>query len=260
MTKTKTILDKIVADKKPEVARIRREVPQWSLKERAAARQPLDFAAALRGDNIKLIAELKKASPSKGLLCPDFRPVELAKLFEQNGAAAISVLTESNYFQGSLDYLEQVRRAVNIPILRKDFIFDEYQLYEAAAYGADAVLLIVAILEQPGLSKLLTLCTELRLGALVEVHNENELFTALEASAEIIGINNRDLSTFKTDIGTTHRLRNIIPDGHIIVSESGIHTSEDIKLIQSYKVNAVLIGEALVTARNIPAKMKELLP
>jgi indole-3-glycerol phosphate synthase len=256
---TKTILDKIIADKKPEVARLRREVPLWSLKERAGARLPLDFTAALRGDNLKLIAEVKKASPSKGLLCPDFKPVELAQTYENNGAAAISVLTEVNYFQGSLDYLEQIRRAVNIPLLRKDFIFDEYQVYEAAAYGADAVLLITAILGQTRLQELLALCKVLNLSALVEVHDETELTAALSAGAEIIGINNRDLNTFKTDTETTRRLRKLIPEGHLVVSESGIHSAADISTMKQCKVNAVLIGEALVTAKDIPAKMRELL-
>jgi indole-3-glycerol phosphate synthase len=256
---TKTILDKIVKDKKPEVARIRREVPLWALKERAAARKPLDFAASLRGEGLKLIAEVKKASPSKGLLCPDFNPVELAQTYERNGAAAISVLTESNYFQGSLDYLESIRRAVNIPLLRKDFIFDEYQVYESAAYGADAVLLITAILEKQKLKSLISLCKELCLSALVEVHNEEELLAAMQSFAEIIGINNRNLDDFKTDIDTTRRLRLLIPDGHIIVSESGIGTAADIQKIKVCNVNAVLVGEALVTAGNIPAKMKELL-
>jgi indole-3-glycerol phosphate synthase len=255
----KTILDKIVADKKPEVARIRREVPLWSLKERAAARKPLDFAGALRGDTIKIIAEVKKASPSKGLLCPDFHPVELAKLYAANGASAISVLTESNYFQGSLDYLENIRHAVDIPLLRKDFIFDEYQVYEAAAFGADAVLLITAILEAKKLADLITLCKTLKLGALVEVHNEAELITALSAEADIIGINNRDLNTFKTDIDTTRRLRDSIPDGKIIVSESGINSAADMKKMKQFNINTVLVGEALVTAKDIPAKMRELL-
>jgi len=256
---TKTILDKIVADKKPELARIRREVPLWALKERAAARKSLDFAAVLRGPGIKLIAEVKKASPSKGLLCPDLNPVELARAYASNGAAAISVLTESNYFQGSLDYLETIRQTVEIPLLRKDFIFDEYQVYEAAAYGADAVLLITAILEMKKLSELIALCKVLRLGALVEVHNEAELTTALSAGAETIGINNRDLNTFKTDIDTTRRLRLLIPEGKIIVSESGISTAADIEKMKEYKVNAVLVGEALVTAKDIPSKMRDLL-
>jgi indole-3-glycerol phosphate synthase len=255
----KTILDKIMEDKKPEVARIKREVPVWALKERAGARKPLDFAAALRGNRVNLIAEVKKASPSKGLLCPGMDPVALAQIYENHGAAAISVLTESNYFQGSLDYLEAIRKAVKVPLLRKDFIFDEYQVYEAAAYGADAVLLITALLEQRKLEELIALCKELQLGYLVEVHNESELFTAMLASAEIIGINNRDLTTFKTSTDTTHRLRALIPQEHIVVSESGISTRADIQKMRDYKVNAVLVGEALVTAKDIPAKMKELL-
>ncbi len=254
-----TIIDKILADKKPEVARMKREVPVWALKERASARKPLDFGAALRGEKIKLIAEVKKASPSKGLLCPDFKPVELANIYENNGAAAISVLTESNYFLGSLDYLESIRRAVNIPLLRKDFIFDEYQIYEAAAYGADAVLLIMAMLEQKKLEELLILCKGLRLGSLVEVHNEDELYKAMLSGAEIIGINNRDLNTFKTDIDTTRRLRMLIPAEHIVVSESGINSREDMKKMKECKVNAVLVGEALVTASDIPKKIRELL-
>jgi indole-3-glycerol phosphate synthase len=148
---------------------------------------------------------------------------------------------------------------VNIPLLRKDFIFDEYQVYEAAAYGADAVLLITAILPHKKLQGLLALCKVLHLDALVEVHDENELKAALSAEAEIIGINNRDLNTFKTDTGTTLRLRRLIPEGHIVVSESGIGTAADMKMMREYRVNAVLIGEALVTARDIPAKMRELL-
>jgi indole-3-glycerol phosphate synthase len=246
-------------DKKPEVARIKREVPVWALKERAGARKPLDFAGALRGNRLKLIAEVKKASPSKGLLCPDMDPVEVARIYESNGASAISVLTESNYFQGSLDYLTAVREAVNVPLLRKDFIFDEYQIYESAAYGADAVLLITALLEQRRLEELIALCKELRLGYLVEVHDEAELLTAMLASAEVIGINNRDLTTFKTTTDTTRRLRALIPPEHIVVSESGISCRADMLKMQEYKVNAVLVGEALVTAKDIPAKMKELL-
>jgi indole-3-glycerol phosphate synthase len=248
-----------MADKKPEVARIKREVPVWALKERAGARKPLDFAAALRGNRLNLIAEVKKASPSKGLLCPDMDPVKVARIFEENGAAAISVLTESNYFQGSLDYLAAVREAVKVPLLRKDFIFDEYQIYEAAAYGADAVLLITALLEQRKLEELIALCKELQLGYLVEVHNEDELFTAMLASAETIGINNRDLTTFKTDTDTTRRLRALIPQEHTVVSESGISSRGDMQKMKDYRVNAVLVGEALVTAKDIPAKMKELL-
>jgi indole-3-glycerol phosphate synthase len=255
----KALLDKILTDKKLEVARIRREVPLWSLKERAAARKPLNFTSALQGDKIRLIAEVKKASPSKGLLCPDFQPAELAKTYVDNGAAAISVLTESKYFQGALDYLESIRHIVNVPLLRKDFIFDDYQIYEAAAYGADAILLITAILENKKLSELLLLSKSLGLAALVEVHNEKELDIALKSGADIIGINNRDLNTFKIDIDTTKRLRNLVPEGKITVSESGIFNAGDINLLKAYGINAVLVGEALVTAKDIPAKIRELL-
>jgi indole-3-glycerol phosphate synthase len=255
----KTILDKIVAEKKREVGQKKRGVPISVLKERIAQQKPLDFAAALRGDSLKLIAEVKKASPSRGLLCPDFQPVEMAQIYAKNGAAAISVLTEVNYFQGNLEHLAAIRAAVNIPLLRKDFIFEEYQIYESAAYGADAVLLIMAILNEEKLEELLMLSRRLRLSCLVEVHNEDELFKALLTGAEIIGINNRDLNTFKVDTNTTRRLRLFIPEEQIVVSESGISNKDDIKKMKECKVNAVLVGEALVTAPDIPGKMRELL-
>ena len=253
------ILDKIMADKKLEVEEKKQLLPLSALKERIARRKPLDFAAALRGKGIKLIAEVKKASPSRGVLCPDFDPVALAKIYAQNGAAAISVLTEVNYFKGSLKHLVDIRGAVNIPLLRKDFIYDEYQIYESAAYGADALLLIVAILSPEQLMELMELSRSLGLDCLVEVHNEEELFTALLAGAEIIGINNRDLNTFRVDTNTTRRLRMLIPDENIVVSESGIHNSDDMKKMKECKVNAVLVGEALVTASDIPAKIRELM-
>jgi len=253
------ILDKIMADKKLEVEEKKQLLPLSALKERIARRKPLDFAAALRGKGIKLIAEVKKASPSRGVLCPDFDPVALAKIYAQNGAAAISVLTEVNYFKGSLKHLVEIRGAVSIPLMRKDFIYDEYQIYESAAYGADALLLIVAILSPEQLMELMELSRSLGLDCLVEVHNEEELFTALLAGAEIIGINNRDLNTFRVDTNTTRRLRMLIPDENIVVSESGIHNSDDMKKMKECKVNAVLVGEALVTASDIPAKIRELM-
>jgi indole-3-glycerol phosphate synthase len=256
---SRTILDKIVADKKKEVKRAKRDTPLAALKERIVQQKPLDFAAALRGKDLKLIAEVKKASPSKGVICPDFKPVEIAMAYAQNGAAAISVLTEEKYFQGKLEYLVAIREKVNIPLLRKDFIFDEYQIYESAAYGADAILLITAMLEKETLEAFLKLGESLKLGCLVEVHNEDELFKALLAGAKIIGINNRDLNTFKVDTSTTRRLRMLIPDDNIVVSESGISNRDDIKKMKECKVNAVLVGEALVTAKDIPAKIKELM-
>ena len=248
-----------MADKKLEVEEKKQLLPLSALKERIARQKPLDFAAALRGKGIKLIAEVKKASPSGGVLCPDFDPVALAKTYAQNGAAAISVLTEVNYFKGSLKHLVEIRGAVSIPLMRKDFIYDEYQIYESAAYGADALLLIVAILSPEQLMELMELSRSLGLDCLVEVHNEEELFTALLAGAEIIGINNRDLNTFRVDTNTTRRLRMLIPDENIVVSESGIHNSDDMKKMKECKVNAVLVGEALVTAGDIPAKIRELM-
>ena len=254
------ILNKIVAEKRQEVEQKKRSLPVSTLKERIALRQEtLDFASALSGDSTRLIAEVKRASPSKGILCPDFNPVALAKTYAQGGAAAISVLTETNHFQGSLEHLAAIREEVNIPLLRKDFIFDPYQVYESAACGADALLLIVAILSREQLEELLAQSRSLALSCLVEVHNENGVEKALLAGAEIIGINNRDLTTFTVDINTTHRLRPLIPEGRIVVSESGIKNRDDIIKLSEWGVNAVLVGEALVTAGNIPAKMEELI-
>jgi indole-3-glycerol phosphate synthase len=255
----KTILDKIVADKKEEVKRAKSSTPLAALKERIGKRKPRDFAGAIKGKGLKLIAEVKKASPSKGVLCPDFKPVELAQTYERNGAAVISVLTESKYFQGSLEHLTAIREKVNTPLLRKDFIFDEYQIYESAASGADAILLITAILKKETLEAFLELSDKLKLSCLIEVHNEEELTRALLAGAKITGINNRDLNTFKIDTNTTRRLRMLVPEEIIVVSESGINNQDDIKKMKECKVDAVLVGEALVTAKDIPAKMKELL-
>lgn len=257
---TGTILDKIVSDKRREVAEAKRRVPLAALKERLDHRPaPYDFAAALRGEDIRLVAEVKQASPSRGLLCPDFDPVALARAYAAGGAAAVSVLTEADHFQGSLEYLAAIRREVALPLLRKDFIFDDYQLYESAACGADAVLLITAILSPERLRELLDLSRSLKLDCLVEVHNEAEMSQALLAGAAIIGINNRDLHTFNADINTTRRLRLLAPPEVIVVSESGLKTPDDIKKMRECKVDAVLVGEALVTAADIPARIKELL-
>jgi len=257
----RTILDKILAAKKREVEQHKQAVRLNSLLECIARRKaPLVFAAALKGDGIKLIAEVKKASPSKGILRPYFDPMALAKTYAENGAAAISVLTDAEFFLGSPEHLAAIREAVSLPLLRKDFIYDEYQLYETAAYGADALLLITAILEPKQLEKMITISRSLGLSCLVEVHNEEELKKALASGAEIIGINNRDLKTFEVDINTTRRLRPLVPENKIVVSESGISRREDVIKLREWRVDAVLIGEALVTARNIPNKIKELMP
>lgn len=254
------ILDKIVADKRIELERVKKTAPLADLKARVDRRTPpLDFTLALSGSGTRLIAEVKKASPSKGLLCPDFNPVALAKAYAEGGAAAISVLTETKYFQGSLDHLEAIRQAVKLPLLRKDFIFDPYQVYESAAYVADALLLIVAILHEKQLKELHSLSDSLGLKCLVEVHNESEVERALTCGAEIIGINNRDLNTFNVDIETTRRLRPLIPPGKIVVSESGISDRSDVQKLKEWGVNAVLVGETLVTAADIPGKIRELI-
>jgi len=235
-------------------------MPLSFLEERIAHRKaPLDFALALDGDHTRLIAEVKRSSPSRGVLCPDFNPVELAKSYAQGGAAAISVLTEANYFEGSIDYLAAIREEVRLSLLRKDFIFDPYQVYESSAYGADALLLIVAILSQEQLDELLWLSHSLGLRCLVEVHSQDEVERALLSQAEIIGINNRDLNTFTVDINTTHRLLPLIPRQRIVISESGISSRSDVEKLKEWGVNAVLVGEALVTASDVQTKMRELI-
>jgi len=257
------ILDQIVADNRLELEARKYTSPLAEL-QRVALEQlsPLDLASALRGDRIQLIAEVKKASPSRGIICPDFNPVEIAQTYASNGAAAISVLTEAKYFQGSLNHLRDIRKALGnkrLPLLRKDFIYDPYQVYESRAYGADSLLLIVAILSSEQLEELLGLSHELGMSCLVEVHNEAELEIALNSGARIIGINNRDLTTFTVDLTTTKRLRPLIPQDRIVVSESGIKDRSDIEKLREWGVDAVLIGESLMSAPNIASKMKELL-
>jgi indole-3-glycerol phosphate synthase len=254
------MLNRIIGQKKKEVEQRKRSMPLSLLEERMAHRKaPLDFALALDGDRTRLIAEVKRSSPSRGVLCPDFNPVNLAKSYAQGGAAAISVLTETNYFEGSLDYLAAIRDEVRLPLLRKDFIFDRYQVYESRAYGADALLLIVAILSQEQLEELLSLSHNLGLSCLVEVHSQDEVERALLSQAKIIGINNRDLNTFTVDINTTYRLRPLIPHQRIVVSESGITNRSDMEKLNGWGVNAVLVGEVLVTASNVQTKVRELI-
>jgi len=253
------MLEKIVALKKERVEQRKKVLSLSCLKERIARqRPPLDFASALVGDRIRLIAEVKQSSPSRGVLNPNLNPTKLAKTYAEGGAAAISVLSEENYFKGSIDYLAAIREVVRLPLLRKDFIFDPYQVYESRAYGADALLLIAAILSRPQLEELLSLSHSLGLRCLVEVHKENEVERVLRSKARIIGINNRDLATFNIDINTTRRLRPLIPQTRIVVSESGIKTRSDTEKLKEWGVNAILVGEALVTAGDILTKMREL--
>ncbi len=254
------MLDKIIAQKKEGVEQRKKAAPLTYLQERIAGQKPaLGFAPALKSDDIRLIAEVKKASPSRGLLSPKLNPTELVRIYEEGGTAAISVLTEENYFMGSIEHLAAIRGTVELPLLRKDFIFDTYQVYESRAYGADALLLITAILGQGQLKEMISLSHRLGLGCLVEVHDENEVERAVSSGAEIIGINNRDLRTFVVDLNTTRRLRPLVPEEKIVVSESGIRSRKDIETLKKWGVDAVLVGEALVTAGDIRAKMKELL-
>jgi len=254
------MLEKIIARKREEVEQSKKVVTMTYLQERIARQKPpLDLAPALKGDYIQLIAEVKQASPSRGILSPNLNPTELAQTYVKGGAAAVSVLTEANYFMGSIEHLAAIREVVGLPLLRKDFIFDHYQVYESRAYGADALLLIAAILSQEQLKELVSLSHSLGLRCLVEAHNEVEVERAVLSEAKIIGINNRDLNTFNVDITTTRRLRPLIPNQKIVVSESGIRSKRDIEKLEKWEVDAVLVGEALVTAGDVLAKIKELL-
>lgn len=221
-----------------------------------------DFASALArecGARINLIAEFKRASPSKGPICLDREPEDVAARYEAAGAAAVSVLTDEPFFSGTLDDLRAVRKAVNLPLLRKDFILDPYQLPEARCAGADAVLLIAAALDDDGMKALQAGATELRLDALVEVHNEAELERALGVGAKIIGVNNRDLRTFSVNIETTFRLRDMIPAGIVVVSESGIRSRGDVLALEKAGVDAILVGEHLMRQEDHGRAVRELL-
>lgn len=263
ITHADTILTQILNHKRVEVERQRAKVALAQLAAQQAKAPPVrDFAAALRQPNrATLIAEIKKASPSKGVLVEQFDPVSLAQTYIENGAAAISVLTDTRFFQGSIKYLEAIRNLPQAPpVLRKDFILDSYQVHEARAYGADALLLIVAALDDEQLHSLLMLTRELGMHALVEVHDTAELARALEAGARIIGVNNRNLHTFHTTLETTEQVAARLPSRNrpLLVSESGIFSAADVARARACGADAVLVGEALVTAPDIGAKVREL--
>ena len=257
------ILDDIVSANREELARKIQHLPLDEMRRLALAQEPPgDFAASLTGDGVKLIAEVKRASPSRGIIRADFNPVDIAQCYAGGGAAAISVLTEPRYFRGSLAHLREIREALGRdgpPLLRKDFISDPYQVYEARAFRADAVLLIAAILPPPELDELLKLTHELGMSALVEAHDAAEVKAAVSSGARLIGINNRDLTTFKVDLYTTLKLRGLIPGDRLVVSESGIASRADIGKLGRIGVNAVLVGESLMAAPDIAAKMRKLL-
>jgi indole-3-glycerol phosphate synthase len=263
------ILDTIVEQKRAEVAEL--SPGGASAGELAAALRlradNRDFLRALqkpRRGSIALIAEVKKASPSAGVICADFDPVRIAREYEAAGATCLSVLTDEKFFQGSLDFLKRIRQAVKLPLLRKDFVIDERQIREAIDWGADAILLIVSILTDAQLEHFHALATAAGLAALVEVHDEAELNRALAAGAKLVGVNNRDLKTFQVDLGTTEHLAKRLrvsrfADAALLVAESGIHTRADVERLAEAGARAILVGESLVRHGNIAEKIRELL-
>jgi len=256
------MLQEILSHKQKEVQRARQRLPMKVLEERLEDLSPphslLQAIGNEKGPKHRIIAEIKRASPSKGVLRADLDPGPLSERYRRAGAVALSVLTDERFFHGSLDHLREVRRRVDLPLLRKDFILDPYQIYEGRLYGADAVLLIVRALHPDQLKPLLKVVLSLGMEALVEIHGEEELTVALEAGARIIGINNRDLATFQVDLSTTERLMPRIPKDVFVVSASGIQTREQVDLLESKGVKAFLVGEALVTAPDPEEKLREL--
>ncbi len=257
------ILRRIVADKAAELEGLKERVPEAELIEMAGSRpMPLNLAGALTGGGMRVIAEIKRRSPTRGLIRGDIDAAELAGRYVDGGAAAVSVLTNAQHFGGSIEDLAAVAgacRPKRVPVLRKEFIFDPYQVREARAHGADAVLLIVSMLEPAELSALRDLAQSMWMQALIEVHDEAELAVALEAGAEIIGINNRDLRTFETDLATTERLAPMVPAGRIVVAESGIHTRGDLDRVRAAGAHAALVGESLAASDDPVRALRELL-
>ncbi len=257
------ILDKILATKRTEIVTDQQQVPLGELKRQVVDVEPVrGFAAKLRQarvDGTAIIAEVKKGSPSKGIIRADFDPVAIASSYERGGASCLSVLTDEQYFYGSLDYLQQIRDVVNLPLLRKDFIIDPYQVYQARVAGADAILLIVSALEDQQILELAQLATELQLDTLLEVHDGAELERALVLPVDLIGINNRNLQTFETDLGVTEQLAGKIPANQVAIAESGIHSLADIVRLRQSGAGAFLIGESMMREGDVEGKLRELL-
>lgn len=257
-------LHKVIEVKKREVSLAKKGVSFWEMQGRLLNMhtKPHNFETAISIPKGKLhiIAEVKKASPSAGVIVEHYQPGKIARDYQNNEVSALSVLTDEKFFHGNIQHLTVVKEMTTLPILRKDFIIDEYQIYEARYYGADAVLLIAGILFRKELQKFLTCAREIGLHCLVEVHTESELRKVLDTDAEIIGINNRNLSTLRVDIHTTERLRPLIPPGKVVVSESGIRSKEDIKLLKNMDINAILIGHYLLEKKDSVGKaLQELL-
>ena len=260
MEKTQTILDKLAdyAKERTEIAKSRVNTTEIKKKAFDMEKGTFAFEKALKKDDLAFILECKKASPSKGLIAPDFPYLQIAKEYEAAGADCISVLTEPKWFLGSNDYLKEIAREVLIPCLRKDFTVDEYMIYEAKTLGASAVLLICSILSKGQIEEYLGICDELGLSAIVETHDEKEVETAVSANARIIGVNNRNLKDFTVDSDNSKRLRELIPSDRIFVSESGLKTPEDVANIRRAGADAVLIGETVMRAADKAAALKNL--
>jgi len=255
------MLSRIIEEKRREIEEAKRSKPVEELSRetkgicvRSAFRKNIS-----RPHHINLIAEIKKTSPSRGVLRWDFNPIKIGVTYQANGASAISILTDERFFEGKLEYIKKVKESVTLPVLRKDFIIDEYQVYESVAAGADAILLIAELLSSNEMTGLYNLAVSLGLDVLAEVHTEEDVEKALAAGCPIIGINNRDLHTFKVDLGVTQKLIRLIPQNKIKVSESGIRTHEDVMFLKSLGINAVLIGEAFMEAGDMAAKMREIM-
>lgn len=254
------ILDRIIAAKRDEVAHLKYSKPVSELKKIIRdLPPPRDFKKVLNGDDCSIIAEIKRSSPSRGRLREDFDPLEIASIYEENGAAAISVLTDRKFFEGDKAYLSAIKNIVDMPLLRKDFIIDSCQIYETRVLGGDAVLFIVRLLENEQLREYIQLADTLWLDSLVEVHTREELDRAIAAGADIIGINNRNLETFSTNLTTSINLASCVPEDRIIVSESGINTRKDIKILMKADIHSFLVGEVLMRADDIGGKLRELL-
>jgi indole-3-glycerol phosphate synthase len=253
-------LEEIASHVRNDLASRRVKTPAAALKDRPWFRRPTrGFAAAVAGPSRRIVAEVKRSSPSQGVIRDDFDPVAIARDFSANGASALSVLTEEKFFHGNLAFLEAIKETVAPPLLRKDFTLDPYHLIEARAFGADAALLIVALLDAQTLNELLAHARELSLDALVEVHTEGELETALKAGARLIGINNRNLKTFEVKLETAERLLPLVPPGVAVVCESGFHHRRDLDRIEALGAHAFLVGEALMRAPEPGKKLRELL-